>query len=56
MLISNLYREVLADALAGDARALEIHANSVEAKYVAHIRTWLKPSLAPSCAARRVSR
>jgi len=50
MLIVNVFREVLADAIVDDAKALELRANAVEAKYVAHLRGWADriPALRPS--------
>jgi len=49
MRIFNVFREVLADALGDDARVLELHANSVDAKYVTHCAQWVQriPALRP---------
>jgi hypothetical protein len=49
MLIVNVFREVLSEALANDAKGLEVHANSVEAKYFLHLGGWVDriPALRP---------
>jgi hypothetical protein len=49
MLITNVYREVFAKALAHDAKALELRANSVEAKYFTEVCVWVSriPALRP---------
>jgi hypothetical protein len=49
MLIFNVFREVLADALGDHARVLELHANSTDAKYMAHAQQWAQriPALRP---------
>lgn len=49
MLIINVFRETLSGALAGDAAALGLRANSVEAKYFSHLGGWAEriPALRP---------